>query len=471
MSELLSKILEFADELDMFPESGLVLACVSGGADSMCLLEALRHISYERGFEVSVAHYNHGLRGGESDRDEAFVRDYCAACGVQVYSGDGDVRAYAKNHSLSIEVAARDVRYRFFYDMAETLDAKRIATAHTADDNAETIVLNLARGAGAVGLSGIPPIRGNIIPNKNDTMVIRPMLRVSKEDVLSFLDGRGIPFVEDSTNELDIYTRNKIRHTVIPVLKEINPRFNEAAAVASELLRADEELVADIADLFIDQLCVGYTANIEDLLTLPFAVSSRVIRKLYAACRGDADPTTYWSLAFKYVKAVLELCTHENPSASLSLPGLTVYREYDRIVFAPKQKPGSDSFSPVYLTDGDSAIILSLGLKISCKSVVCGDKINKAFTSFLFKSDDICGKIAVRPRREGDEIRILGQNCTKTLKKLFIEYRVPVRKRAHIPVIADDNGVLAIYGLGVGERAVPEPGDSAIQIDFEEVAL
>jgi len=449
---MLEEILEYADEHDMLPESGLVLACVSGGADSMCLLEALLHISYERGFTVGVVHYNHGLRGEESERDEIFVKDICDACGVEFFSGAGDVRAYAKKHKLSLEAAARDMRYRFFFDTAEIIKAVKIATAHTADDNAETLLINLARGAGANGLSGIPPKRD---------IIIRPMLRISRGDVMNFVRERSIPYVEDSTNNLDIFTRNKIRHAVVPILREINPRFCEAVTAAAELLRADEELLSDLADFFIADCCAGLTTDAADLLNLPIAVSGRVIRKLHG---GD--------ISYRHVKAVLELCGHESPSASVSLPAMTVYREYGRLVFAPKQELSADSFAPVYLEDGDSAIVLAIGLKISCKSVIYDDKIskvNKSFTSFLFKSIDICGKMTVRSRREGDTIRIFGHNNTKTLKKLFIERRIPARKRGLTPVIADDEGVLAIYGLAIGDRAIPESGDAAIQIDFEEI--
>jgi len=459
MSELLKNILKFSDEHEMLPYSGHVLVCVSGGADSMCLLEAMLHISYDRGFTVAAAHFNHRLRGEESDRDEDFVRDYCDSCGVSLYTGEGDVRTYAKNQNLSIEAAARDLRYEFFYEAADIASADRIATAHTADDNAETVLLNLVRGSGAAGLSGIPPKRD---------IVIRPMLRVSKDEVVQFLNERNIPFVEDSTNSLDIHTRNKIRNTVIPVLKEINPRFHEAASVASELLRADDDMLSDIAELFISDMCVGLSAETVDLLNLPVSVSSRAIRKLYGG-----------NLSYNHVKAVLELCENESPSASLSLPGMTVYREYGRIIFAPPQAPVADGFAHVYPEDGDSVIIFGAGLKMTCKSVVfddiisrtTADKINKSFTSFLFKSVDICGKIAVRPRREGDAIKLFGHRGTKSLKKLFIERRIPVRKRALIPVISDDEGVLGVYGLGFSDRAVPALGDASIRIDFEEIQL
>ena len=472
------KILKFADEFDMLPETGLVLACVSGGADSMCLLEALLDISRKRGFEVGALHFNHGLRGGESDRDEAFVRENCAMRGVMLRSRRGDVRAYAKKTGLGIEAAAREMRYVFFHEAAAEAAAEggiaerpvRIATAHTADDNAETIIMNLARGAGTSGLSGIPPVRG---------IIVRPMLTVSRTEVTRFLSSRGVAFVEDSTNSLEIYTRNKLRHTVIPALREINPGFSEAAASAAELLREDEEYLSGLASAFIKEYCIyrrnPVTAGAEtltpevggdDLMKLPPAVAGRVIRKLHGG-----------SLSHKHVKAVLEFCGRAGPPARLSLPGATVYREYGRIVFSrePSRADGA-GFAQIWLTDGDRIAIPETGLEVSCASVECGGpdrddsdgRINKSFTSFLFKTSEIYGRMTVRPRLEGDSIRLLGHNGTKTLKKLFIERKVPARERSRVPVIADDAGVLAVYGLGTGSRAVPEPGDTALRIVFIE---
>ena len=243
---MLNDILNFADEFDMLPEAGLVLACVSGGADSMCLLEALLEISRQRGFTVGAVHFNHKLRGEESDRDEAFVGEQCSARGTPLYTGGGDVRAYAQEHGLGIEAAAREMRYYFFYTAASNANAVRIATAHTADDNAETMIFNLTRGTGTAGLSGIPPKRG---------IIIRPMLRVSRDEVMNFISLRGVKFVEDSTNDLEIFTRNKLRRTVIPVLKQINPRLKDAVSSAAEISRADEEFLSGLADDFIREHC------------------------------------------------------------------------------------------------------------------------------------------------------------------------------------------------------------------------
>ena len=479
---MLNEISFFADKYNMFPESGAVLACVSGGADSMCLLEALLEISRERGFTVSTAHYNHMLRGDESMRDESFVKEHCASRNVPFYSAAGDIKAYAAARRIGIEEAAREARYGFFIETAEEIGAARIATAHTADDNTETIIINLARGAGSAGLSGIPPVRGinkcadgrdglvlrdRYAPGcdrsaEQDIIIIRPMLCISRADIMRFMSERRAAFIEDSSNSLDIYTRNKVRHIIIPVIRDINPKYQRAFGSAAELLRADEAYLSKIADEFIAERCGRDSADAGELLELPFAVSGRVIRKMSGR-----------SLSLDHVKAVLELCKRNGPPARISLPGMNVYREYDRIVFDKGPGGRADGFEPIYPVDGDCVMIPGVKLKLSCKVVIYDDIINESihesFTSFLFKYSELCGKMTVRPRRAGDAIKLSGQRGTKTLKKLFIERRIPERKRGLIPVVADDIGVLAVLGVGMGDRAVPEPGDLAFQIKFEEL--
>lgn len=454
MQNLISKVIEYTGEHEMLPDSGLVLVCVSGGADSICLLEVMRHISYERGFSIAVLHFNHELRMEESDRDETFVMNVCNAHEIPFYVGRGNVYEYSENTGCGVEQAGRNMRYGFFYDMADKLGADTIATGHTLDDNAETLLINIARGAGTNGMSGIPPVRDK---------VIRPLLSVSREEIENFAGERGIPYVEDSTNQLDIFTRNFVRHKIVPIMKELNPRFIEAAGITADISRKDEDFISDIADMFISDLCVGNNAPAEQLDVLPFSVSSRVIKKL---C-GD-------NLSYNHVKDVLSLCQSDNPSASLSLPGMIVYREYDRVIFDKEKRDGDDEFAPVYPTVDNSVIILAIGLKISCKLVSYDDSLRDLhsgdpFTIFLFKNVDICGRIAVRPRREGDEIRLKGQRGTKSIKKLFIEKKIPARKRKQVPIICDDKGVLAILGVGVSDRAAPSPGDTALMLIFEEL--
>jgi tRNA(Ile)-lysidine synthase len=470
---MLDALETFADKHDMFPRHGLILAAVSGGADSMCLLAALLELSEKRGFSVAAMHFNHRLRGEESERDARFVERFCLDRDISLFSGGGDVRAVSQMESLGIEEAARRLRYDFFYETAKNIDAKRIATAHTADDNAETLLLNLTRGAGLAGLGGIPPVRG---------MLIRPMLSLTRDDVMRFIAQRDIPFVEDSTNKLDIYSRNIIRHNVIPVLGALNPRLMTHISSTAALLREDEAYLSSIAEKFIQEHCRGSSdtqrASVADaraLSGLPRPISSRVIRLIY----GN-------NLSSGHIASVLELCDSGKVSGEVALPSGIAYREYDRIVFSHDTR--AVSFAPADVKIGGKTEIPELGLTVKCLPGVCSDtarkgifrteaehseKINESFTTFLFKYDNICGKIVIRPRQTGDIISIFGRNGAKTLKKLFIEQRIPMRKRALIPVLADDKGVLAVCGADIfylDGRAVCETGDQALEIIFEETA-
>lgn len=453
---MLDKLAAFADQYDMFPENGLILAAVSGGADSMCLLMALLALSCPRGFSVAAAHYNHGLRGAESDRDADFVQNFCREHHIPLSIGKGDVCAFARSSGLGIEEAARSMRYEFLIETAKKTSAKRIATAHTADDNAETVLLNLARGAGLTGLAGIPPTRGEII---------RPMLSLTRNDVIDFLASRNISFVEDSTNALDIYARNAIRHHVIPVLKEINPRLSEHISVMTSLIRADEAYINDKAEQYIHehQTYSGGVRSLDaaGLYKLPRPVSSRVLRQIYGS-----------NLSSAHIFAVLALCAPGIVSGEIKLPGGSAIREYDRLVLTNAAEVSG--FATAEITVGCSTLIPELSLTVTCRLITAinpyDKKINKSFTTFLFKYDSICGKIVIRPRETGDKIDLFGRNGTKTLKKLFIERRIPRRLRSLLPVVADEKGVLAVYGIGMDKRAAYDAGDQVLEITFEETA-
>ena len=214
------------DEYDMLPPGCTVVCAVSGGADSVCMLHVLLSLRNTLGITVEAAHFNHQLRGEESDRDEAFVRTRCAELGVVLHVDNGDVRARAAKTHESVEEAARALRYTFFSSLPGL-----IATAHTQDDNLETVLLNLTRGTGLAGLCGIPPRRERFI---------RPMLAVSRAEIEAYLAQNGLSHVTDSTNFLPDARRNRLRQSVIPLLKAENPSLCETAFRMCRLLEADE---------------------------------------------------------------------------------------------------------------------------------------------------------------------------------------------------------------------------------------
>ncbi|MBD9243875.1 MAG: tRNA lysidine(34) synthetase TilS, partial [Clostridiales bacterium] len=225
--------------IDAITPGARVLCAVSGGVDSMYLLYRMTELAAQRGFTVGCAHFNHGLRGAESDRDEAFVRTQCAHLGVPFYAGRGDV---ASVRGMGTEGAARQLRYAFLTDCAAAHGYDWIATAHTADDNAETLLLNLARGCGLRGLTGIPPQRGKLL---------RPMLDTTRAEAEAYLAAHGIAHVEDSTNASDAYARNRVRHHAVPALESVNAAFMQHAADTAALLREDERFLSGLAAEFL----------------------------------------------------------------------------------------------------------------------------------------------------------------------------------------------------------------------------
>lgn len=442
-----AKIFEFIQKHTMLSPGDTVLAALSGGADSVCMLHILLELSEQLGITVAASHFNHMLRGAEADRDEAFSAELCKSLNVPFFAGRGDVSAYAKSHSLSTEEAARILRYSFLQETASSLNSAKIATAHNADDNAETVILNLTRGAGLAGMRGIPPIRGNII---------RPILCLTRQNVENYLSSRNISYVTDSTNLEDNYSRNKLRHNVMPVLNSMNPRFAENLINSCGIIRLDEEYISAEADRIISENASNGRISASLLLSLHKSVSSRIIIKL-----------SNTGLSSFLVDEVLALCKNPSPSAHLDLNGVCVHREYDDIVFGREEYL---SFSEVYLAEGKAAVIPELNLAITLEKCIFTDNIHKSFTDYLFKTTDVYGKISIRSRQAGDKIKLRGSGCTKTLKKLFSEKHIPSHLRSGIPVISDEQGVLGVYKIGCDMRGEPTFGDKIYKINFKEIS-
>ncbi len=301
--------------IDAITPGARVLCAVSGGVDSMYLLHRMTELAAQRGFTVGCAHFNHGLRGAESDRDEAFVRTQCAHLGVPFYAGRGDV---ASVRGMGTEGAARQLRYAFLTDCAAAHGYDWIATAHTADDNAETLLLNLARGCGLRGLTGIPPQRGKLL---------RPMLDTTRAEAEAYLAAHGIAHVEDSTNASDAYARNRVRHHAVPALESVNAAFVQHAADTAALLREDERFLGGLAAEFLAGQTPAEGIPTAELLALPRPVRVRVLQQ--AAGR---------ELSRRHLLALEQLCGEEGLGYA-DMPGLRVTREQGRLFFGAQRRP------------------------------------------------------------------------------------------------------------------------------------
>jgi len=437
-------IIDFCEKYDMLPRGAKVLAAVSGGKDSVYLLEKLLELAPVLELEVCAAHFDHCLRGAESDRDREFVSGLCEARGVPCYIGRGDVAAYAERNGLGIEEAARVLRYEFLEKTADEIGALRIATAHTADDNLETMMMNLLRGSGLKGLCGIPPVRGRIV---------RPLLETTAAEILEYLHGHGIEFVEDSTNFEDGCTRNRVRHKLIPLLRELEPSADQAALRCASLLRQDEEFLEKLASDFLAEQKDGI--SVKALSALPGPVASRALR---LAVGRD--------LSLSHTQALLKLANSPDPHGEADIPGLKVRREYDRLVFGPSGEV--PEVEERQLVPGVPLCFEALKLEVRSEFIACKQEINNSDNTFFVKSDSICGNILVGPAKGGEEIRLRGRGCTKTVKKLFQEAKIPKARRAEYLALRDDEGLAALRGFGAAERCAARPGDDVLRISFRQ---
>lgn len=422
--------------------SGARVACaVSGGADSMALLWLLHTNAEALGIRLLAAHFNHRLRGAESDRDEQFVRDFCAQHGIGLTVGSGDVRARSAETGESVEEAARSLRYDFLL----SLPVDRIAVAHNADDNLETMLLNLLRGTGLRGLCGIPPERGRII---------RPLLAVSRAQILAYLEQAGITFRTDSTNLQPTCLRNRIRQQVVPQLLQENPRLHAQFARTARYLRQDEAYLQEqAAHLLADSRREGGAFCCATLNAAAAPLRSRAVKQLLLDS-GLRKPTA------KDIEATEWLLLAARPSAQVQLAGVLLRREYDLLrVGAPQ----AAQLPETVLRVPGCTEIPEADLSVFCEFLKKDDFFENSTTTFTIKYDMIGQSIIrLRPRQAGDALTTHGGR--KTLKKLLIERRIPRAARAALPVLADAEGVLAVYGIGVNEARRAAETEGALKI-------
>ena len=410
-NSLLSTIRQYS----MIDPGDTVTCAVSGGADSMALLWSMYLLREKLDIHLQAAHFNHRLRGEESDRDEAFVREFCGRFDIPLFVGSAQVTPGPKG----LEAAARDARYAFF----DTIPGK-IATAHTADDNAETLLMHLVRGTGLKGLGGIAPIRGR---------VIRPMLNVTRDQVVAFLEEYSVFYVEDSSNGTDAFLRNRLRHHVMPLLRQENPRLSQNLSAMAQRLREDEEALAVQAD-FSEGLYITL------LTALPEAQQNRLICRFLQQC-GVKEPDS------DHISLVRSLANSQKPSARASLPGgVTVVRRYDRLALQSGETPPESVELPC------PGSVRFGSWEVRCEPAEQGTP------------GAVCpvGKLIVRSRISGDNMRLSGG--TKSLKKMYIDRKIPADLRPFLPVVADDLGVLAVGEIGI--NADRTTGASAVCISF-----
>jgi len=401
---MLNKLERFIRQHRLISPGDRVICAVSGGADSMALLMGLYLLREKLDITLEAAHFNHGLRGAESDGDEAFVRDFCAGLSIPFHCGAGKVVPGKKG----LEASAREARYRYLTSLGG-----KLATAHTANDNAETVLMHLIRGTGLKGLGAIAPHRDGII---------RPMLSITREQLLTFLEEYHVGYRTDSSNLGDEFLRNRLRHHVMPLLEQENPRLAENLSAMALRLRLDEEALQSLA-IPKEPLLVS------DLAQQPVSVRYRILERFLKE-NGVPEPES------EHLLQADSLIFSQNPSARVMLPGkMLLYRRYDRLLCGRTHEPPREQqLSCPGVTEFGDYILVCKPAKELINSKEC-------FTVA------VQGSLTVRSRQSGDELRLNGG--TKSLKKLYIDRKIPADLRPFLPVITDENGVVGVYRIGV----------------------
>lgn len=417
MSEIITKINNTVEKYNMLKRGEFVVVGVSGGADSMLLLSYFITRREELDLRLLAANVEHGIRGQESLNDTAFVKQFCEEHNVEFKSISINAVSEAKEQGMTVEEYSRMRRYDFF----RSFNADKIATAHNLSDNVETVLFRLSRGTSIKGCCGIPAVRDNII---------RPLLGCSGNEIRQACEELTIPFVIDSTNSDNAYSRNYIRNQIVPDFQKLNPAFENVLNRFIESVNEDEALIESVSNECFDTCFKKNSLSLDMLKQFPPAVIKRAIIKyisLYDVALDELHLNGVYNLVFRQGRYQIK-----NNIFAIS------DKKRLRIAVFDEKFDFDDVIINKRITSRENFLN-------NCELLI------KKF-AFYCDYDKIVGDITVRTRDEGDEILPAGRGCTKSFKKLYNEYKIPVEDRENIPVICDEKGIIGVYGYCCGER-------------------
>lgn len=438
--DLLDKVRYTIEKYDMAQKSERLLAGLSGGADSVALVVCLQRL----GYDVEACHVNHCLRGEESDRDEEFCVRLCERLGIELTVKRIDVKGYCQANSLSTEEGARVLRYRAF----DEIGADKICTAHNLNDCLETAVFNLARGTGLKGLASIPPVRDNII---------RPLIMCSRDEIEGFLASIGQDFVTDSTNLEDEYSRNKIRHNVLPVMKLINPSLLNTYAQTYEFLKEDSDHLEREAESAYQASKVDSGYSVEILTELDFSIRRRTLMKIF---KGEDLPVSndIIMLADGILFGGGKINVKENYFAAVRGGVLYFYQNI------AEDKPYQEEIKL------DVPSTVSWQGRRLCFEIVENNgsfkNVNKKFANSCMDYDKIKGELVIRKRRAGDRIMLVNRDFSSDIRILMKKAFAPhIRDKAVI--LYDDDGAVLAESFGAADRVRIDSSTTRALIFYE----
>jgi tRNA(Ile)-lysidine synthase len=459
---VLERVAQTITRYNMFARGARVGVAVSGGADSVCLLQILTELSHERNLVLTVLHLNHGLRGDESRADAAFVEDLAGSLGWGALLRDVHL-----DPGENLEQAAREARLAFFRDATREASLACVATGHTRDDQAETVLFRFLRGSGTAGLAGIRPV--------TQQRIVRPLIEMRRAEIEQYLRGRSQTWREDSTNFTSQFARNRIRRDLLPQLeREWNPALRETLVQTADWARAEELYWKGE----IDRLAVrcltesnGYVlVDVENLAPLPLAAARRMVRRAIELVKGDLR-----GIDFFHVESILAMGAAPEGHGRVQAPGVDVFRSFNWLRFGPIV---ADSLSDRnYRTDAPIpgvARVPSAGVEISLELLenpADFDSITSVYNENMgwLDRDRLSGSLILRNWRPGDQYQPVGRSRAEKIKSLFQEFRIPLWERRHWPVLIDGESIVWARRFGVAAGfAADASSPRAVQIRESE---
>ncbi len=444
MNQSIKKVKNTISRYGMIRLGDRVVVAVSGGADSVCLLEMLHELGDELGIELFVAHFDHGLRPDDDEAETRFVKSLAASLDLPFETKKVFPSIMAGAGPL--EERARHARYRFFEEVKEKSSAQKIAVGHNLNDQAETVFMRLLRGSGTSGLAGIPPVR--------DGNIIRPLIEITREEISAYIEQRGLKYLTDSSNFETRFLRNRIRLELLPNLKQIQPRIIELLGQTSEIMRKDDAWMEAESEKWVKRHVGTVSDNevfvvLSSFAQLPEALRSRVIRHVLRMTGG-----TLRRISMRHIEAINRLITVDNPQARIDLPNdLIVKRIYDRLVFNKGKGRVLEDFS--YTLEGPGMFDLEgPACSVSLEEFELADLPDRhasQWTAFL-NADLITYPVMIRNFRPGDRFIPFGMSGHKKLKDFFIDLKIPAEDRARVPILTHNDMPVWVCGFRIDDR-------------------
>jgi len=447
------------DEAGLWPPDGRLVVAVSGGPDSSALLLVLGVLARKRALSLLAAYYDHRLRGPEAARQEHEA--VCLAArmaGAEVVAAGGDVAALAKAERLPLEEAARRARYGFLAAAAKEAGATTVAAGHTASDQAETVLMHVIRGSGLTGVAGMHPRSRWPAPGHEELTLVRPLLRLRREDTLAYCRAAGFAPVEDASNHSALFLRNRVRSELLPLLRRYNPRVDDALVRLADAARADLDVLDALVSHAVSPAPGGVAIDRDRLRSMAEGLRRHALRSALLRLLGDLQ-----GVGERHVEAAVKLGVGRAGGGTLDLPrGVKARNTPAQLVLALRPPDAVAALPP----DGVRLAVPGRALVGDVEAGAGRGPLAGALASVEVDAEAAGGGLVVRGWRAGDRMQPLGMAGTKKLQDVFVDARVPRAEKGRVPVFEAERGIIWVGGLRLADWARPRPGRPTLVLSY-----